>query len=167
MIENCLKRTFVREEQEGKTYCEFVVSTRSIAKKLRLIFRTTEDILSGKIISKKFSKSSWRRQLKLRFKTEDKNIINIEARNTDIFCPSGTPLPPYQTSTLLPVTTNSNKPTLIATSYYNFQICRGGLRNLNAPDDYIVWIEEIYFRVTPEGLCEAPRFTFNLSLIRF
>jgi|KNS7NT10metaT_FD_contig_61_515452_length_963_multi_6_in_0_out_0_1 hypothetical protein len=58
MKENCLKRTFVREEQEGKTYCEFVVFTKSMAKKLRLIFRTTEYILSGKIISKAFSKPS-------------------------------------------------------------------------------------------------------------
>ena len=58
MIENCFKRTFVREEQEGKTYCEFVVFIRSIAKQLRLNFRTTEFILSGKIISKEFSNTS-------------------------------------------------------------------------------------------------------------
>eukprot|EP01024_Parvocaulis_polyphysoides_P058562 TRINITY_DN62_c5_g1_i1.p3 TRINITY_DN62_c5_g1~~TRINITY_DN62_c5_g1_i1.p3 ORF type:complete len:132 (+),score=2.06 TRINITY_DN62_c5_g1_i1:513-908(+) len=60
MLENCLTRTFVREEQEGKTYCEFVVQTKSIAKKLRLNFRTAENILSRKIIFKKFSQSSQR-----------------------------------------------------------------------------------------------------------
>lgn len=63
MIENCLTRTFVREEQEGKTYCQIVVFATGIAMKLRLNFRTTEVIWSGKMILKEFSKSSWRWQL--------------------------------------------------------------------------------------------------------
>lgn len=75
-------------------------------------------------------------------------------------CPNGTPLPPAaETTTIYPPTTNPNKPVYPATGIYRFQACRGKYQVFTAPANYILWVEELYYRVTPTDKCDAPEDT--------
>jgi hypothetical protein len=84
--------------------------------------------------------------------------LTVFDRSSAPDCPTNTPMPPTQGSTLPPTTTMKPLSVNIASELFKMFVCKGFEKTINIPSGYSLAVINSYYGTTPDYTCNTIKY---------